>query len=243
MRTLIAILLFAIADGSPAAADSLRYQSRGSYFEGERAREVSGQRVELLSLAPMGRERVELPKDSLRIEFSLASIDAKPIPRVREAMPATYYWFDRPKLDEKRRGANHFAWARSIADEIGVADSTLHVLVPLEHADPSTASAFAPAVLGYALPDTVVRYRFTFKSADDCTLEFSVLDSAGTAHPCAPPKLEMFSGEVSFVDWPASDRQGPHQLWMRGFSHENNDEIDRLFEFHHEPILTPTASE
>ena len=213
--------------------DELGYQFRGTHYEGLRAREVGGERIVALSLVPKGARPQPLPRDSLRIQFCLQSLGRKPMPVVQEAVPAGYYLFDHPTLSKLRIGINTFTWSRAVVDATGLADSTLHVLVPLDYSEAGNVLALAPAVFGQAIPDTIASYRFTFATHDDCSLGFSVIDTAGAATKCDPPEAELIAGEVSFVEWPAPSRDGRYRLWLQGYSHEDNRPIDQLVEFHH----------
>lgn len=215
------------------SANPLAYQSRDGYFEGQRTEAISGQRIVVLSLTPYGPNQIQLPPDSLRMQFLLPGPEATPRPVVREAIPTRYYWFDNPTMSDPRRG---FVWSRRILDRIGVPDSTLHLLVPLGEDDPILARTLAPATLGHSLPDSVSQYRLSFRSNDDCLIAFSATDGEGTVTPCSPDTLELLAGEVSYVTWTPPGLEGVCRIRLNGFSLNDNEQIRRVVAFHHRPL-------
>jgi hypothetical protein len=244
--SLLAILLCALAADpaplAPAQATQLRYQNRGTRYEGIRPRPVGGLDVDLISVrADYTDDSVEMP-DRLRLRFYLDRPVAVHI-TVRELDYVHYYWMDRlqPETPWRPGFDNDFDWpTRDVLKQLrGLKMYDLGVVARLEKPEPDRVERVAPVILYQArLPDAITGYLFTFKSGSDAGLMWSVhKEGAGAA--LARGELKRQPGGRPFtVRWDASQADaGSYSIALNGRVLETGAPIAHMVSFYHQPRL------
>jgi hypothetical protein len=235
------LLLFFVWTPFALAQVHLQYQSRGNRYEGVKPKPVSGYDIELLSALTNYQEAVsQKPPDQFKVKLYLER-SFEVYLTVRELDPKRYYWMDKvqPSQPWKPGFGNIFAWPTQVVIQqlAGIEMYDLGVVARLEKPEPSKVDRVAPVIFYHSqLPATITGYLFTFKTAANAQLTWSVFKE-GEAEPVFPwtPRQEQ-GGRPFVVRWDAAKAsEGYYKLMMSGYFRDNNNRFDYSIRFYHQP--------
>lgn len=246
MLPALALLSLCLFATSPAFADQYSYQDRGDRREGIRARPVSGDDIELISVRaePVGGTADSVP-EYMQLSFFLPK-DERVQVTVRELDYRHYYWMDgvRPSASWKPGNTNSFRWPTGDVLQWlqgrGLRSADLGVVVRLAGGGaPSARERVAPAVLsGEGAPVTVQSWLFTFKTNFPARLTCGLFPRGAEETVWSKTFKRVGAGRPFSCQVPAAElKRGDYRLEIDGWSLDNNDPVVQEVRFFHNPDL------
>jgi hypothetical protein len=243
-RLALSLLLLLLA--LPALADQYAYQDRGDRREGIRAKPVSGDDIELVSVRaePVGGASGAVP-ERMRLSFFLPANEPVNV-TVRELDYRHYYWLDqvRPSRSWTPGETNDFLWPtrdvlRWLYDR-GLQPADLGAVVRLGGSGaPALRERVAPAVLAAGeAPVALEGYGFTFKTNVPARLTCT-LQRAGGKDTVWSKTFRGVSAGRPFTCRVPADRlaEGDYRLEVDGYSLDTNAGLKQVVRFFHSPKL------
>jgi hypothetical protein len=244
VRLGLSLLLLALT--LPTLADQYDYQDRGDRREGIRAKPVSGDDIELISVRA---EPLSLPAGSvperMRLSFFLPANEPVNV-TVRELDYRYYYWLDqvRPSAAWTPGETNNFLWPTEDVlqwlYQRGLQAADLGALVRLgDSVVPALRERVAPAVLaGGDGPVALEGYGFTFKVNLPARLS-CVLYRAGEKDALWSKTFRSVSAGRPFTCRVpvAKLTEGDYHLEVDGYSLDTNAGIQQVVSFFYSPDL------
>ncbi len=229
---------------------ALEYQSRGSYKEGIRAKPVSGNDIELISVLVDYQEPIpskSFPK-RLKVQFYLEKeMDKSEVAMtVRELDYRVYYWLDsvKPKTPWGKGFQNVFTWPtdrvlNQLPQKMDMYE--LGALVRVNEPTVLLSERVAPAVLYHTQPpEHIEGYLFTLKTAEDSRLTFAVIQEETGKKVWTKTFRRKRAGRPFTIPWNAGEAAvGFYRAEISGFSLFTNDEISKNIRWFHQPSLHP----
>ena len=231
----------------PALADRYSYQDRGDRREGIRAKPVSGDDIELISVRaePVGGPVGSVP-EHMHLTFFLPADEKKVQVIVRELDYEHYYWLDRvrPTGSWEPGETNSFRWpTRDVLRWLygrGLQPADLGAVVRLAGSGgPSARERVAPAVLsGDGIPVAVRSWLFTFKTNFPARLTCGLYPSGAEETVWSKTFKRVGAGRPFSCRVPVAKlARGDYRLEVDGWSLETNDPVLQEVRFFHSPDL------
>lgn len=218
----------------------VRYQQRGSHYEGLRAEPISGS-VRLLSArivdeAATRSSSAQQPawEQNAILRFYLPTAGDVSVV-VRQIRPgSTYYVMDRVESTWTAGRENEYVWPTDpVLQRLpDVRPDDLGAVVALTAPGHSSDERILPVSLFSSTTPSAKTYRFTFKTDGRARVEAAILDGAKPVGQRGPNWED--EGSPFVVAWSPgpSAREGWYRLLLRG-QFEDGKKLDRVLQFYH----------
>ena len=237
--------LFVVTSALGGAQSDLKYEKRGTRYEGIREEAVAGYDIELLSAQVDYRETFNRLPDVLKVRFYLSE-KAKTFLTVREINNRFFYWMDGVQSDRWQQGYNNFEWpTASVLRKLAGVDRrypegltemyALGVVARVGKDKPSIEEQVAPVFFYHQqLPSTVDGYLFTLKPAKFSRIT-CVVYKGNSEDAVNSENFPTVSGDTPFtfkVD-ALNMEAGWYRVVVNGIFTQTNNKFKKVISFYH----------
>lgn len=225
------------------ADNHLKYQNRGSHYEGIKPKPVSGFDIELISVLADYREPTTTLPEKLKIQFYLPE-DSEVHMTVRELDYRQFYWLDQvtPSTSWTKGFGNTFTWAtgpvlQDLDRHMNMYD--LGVLARLGQPTPASIEHIAPVIFYHTSPPTTVQgYWFTLKPNGRARIKCEVYPKEGDTAMWSRTFRRKPAGQPFSIQWDASQAaEGSYFFLLTGYFLDSNQPINQTIHFYHRPTI------